>query len=316
MAQGGKLQDKLVVLFGGSGYLGNYVAQSLIDRGARLRIASRHPEDAFSLKPLANLGQLQFARCDLLNEQSVERCVAGAYAVVNMVGVFGGNMELLMGDAAGRLAAKAKEAGAQSFVQISALAADPNGEAEYARAKAKGERLVRDAFPEATILRPPILFGKDDEFVNMFAGLISTFPVLPVFAPDAKLQLLYVDDAAEAVTVALADAETHGGKTYEIAGPKAVTMMELNRMIAAAQRRDRHFIPLPDSASSLFAMLPGTPMSTDQWLMLKDGDVPSGEHPGIDKFGIEPRPLDLFLDKWMIRYRKHGRFSEKSDYAL
>lgn len=316
MAQSGPLEDKLITIFGGSGFVGNYVAQSLLERGARVRIASRSPEKGFALKPLANLGQLQFARCNVLNERSVEQCVIGSDAVVNLVGEFGGNMEALMGHAAGSMARAAKAAGAQSFVQFSALAADAEGEAQYAQAKAYGERLVRDAFPEATILRPPVLFGKDDDFINMFAKLIATFPILPVFAPDAPLQLLHVDDAAEAVAVALEHPAKHGGKIYEIAGPDTLTMMQINEKIAFAQRRKRTFLPMPDPASGFFAMLPGTPMSTDQWLMLKDGDVASGKHPGMKELGIAPKPLSLFLDKWMTRFRKHGRFADKSSPAI
>ncbi|MXO86344.1 NAD-dependent epimerase/dehydratase family protein [Altererythrobacter aurantiacus] len=316
MAQSGPLENRLVTIFGGSGFVGNYVAQSLLERGARLRIASRNPEKAFSLRPLANLGQLQFMRCNVLDERSVMQYTEGSHAVVNLVGTFGGNMKKLMGEAPGTMARAAREAGAGAYVQISALAADPEGEAEYARAKALGEERARAEFPGATILRPSILFGRDDDFINMFAQLISTFPVLPVFAPDAPLQLLYVDDAAEAVALALENPATHGGKTYELAGPERLTMMQINRMIADAQLRKRTFLPMPDAVSGAFAMLPGTPMSSDQWAMLKDGDVASGEHPGIDAFGIDPKPLSLYLDKWMIRYRKHGRFADKSSPTI
>lgn len=311
MAKRNPLADKLVVLFGGGGFLGQYVAQALLEQGARLRIASRNPEQAFSLKPLANLGQLQFARADIHDRRSVEQVVAGAYGVVNLVGSFDGNLKRLMGDAAGNLAEAAKEAGARSFVQISASAADAEGRTEYAKAKALGEHLVRDAFPEATILRPTIVFGQDDNFINMFAQIIQFFPVIPVFAPDAPLQLTYVDDVAEAVAIALPDPDEHGGRTYELGGPERPTMMEINQRIAQAQRRKRTFLPMPDPVSSAFAWLPGTPMGRDQWLMLKGGEVISGVHPGFAELGIEPKPLDLFLDKWMTPYRRHGRFADK-----
>lgn len=311
MALHGPLDDTLVTLIGGNGYFGHYVAQHLLEKGARLRIAAREPETAFDLKPLANLGQLQFVRCNVLDARSVAQSVTGAGAVVNLVGTFGGNMRALMGTAAGTIARAAAEAGATRLVQVSALAANPDGEAEYARAKAEGEERVREAFPQATILRPSVLFGRDDNFINMFAGLVATFPVLPVFAPDAPLQILYVDDAAAAVATALENPADHGGKTYELAGPDALTMMQINRMIADAQRRKRTFLPMPDAVSGMFAMLPGTPMSSDQWAMLKDGDVPSGQHPGISELGIVPKPLSLFLDKWMVRYRRHGRFADK-----
>ncbi len=308
MAKRDPLDGKLVVLFGGSGFFGTYVAQSLLERGARLRIASRHPEDVFSLKPLANLGQLQFARCDILNEKSVFACIEGADAVVNLVGAFEGDLMKLMGDGAGRIARLAAEEGAGGMVQVSAIGADAASPSFYARAKAEGEWQVREAFPNATILRPSIMFGEEDDFINMFARLIRRFPILPVFAPHAKLQVLFVDDASDAIAAALADPGEHGGKIYEIAGPEPVTMLELNHRIAEAQNRDRTFVEVPDSLAGFFARLPGGPMGTDQWLMLQEGNLPSGEYPGLKQLGIEPRPLGLFLDRWMVRYRKHGRF--------
>ena len=305
------LSGKLVTVFGGSGFFGRHVAQALLERGARLRIASRNPEKAFSLKPLANLGQLQFARCNVLDERSVRACVEGSDAVVNLVGSFEGNLLKLMGKAPGTIAEAATDAGASAFVHVSAIGADIDSSAEYAQAKALGEREVSEAFPKATIIRPSIIFGESDNFLNMFAGLIRTFPVLPVFAPEAKLQLVHVDDCAETVAMAAEDPGKHGGKTYELGGPEQLSMMEINRRIAAAQQRKRTFLPMPDAASAAFAALPGTPMGTDQWTLLKSGNVVSGEHPGFKAFGIEPSPLGLFLDRWMTSYRRHGRFSEK-----
>lgn len=304
------LANKLVTVFGGSGFLGRHVAQALLERGARLRIASRHPEKAYTLKPLANLGQLQFARCNILDEKSVAACLDGADAVVNLVGAFEGDQIALMGKAPGTIARLAAEAGVAALVQISAIGADPEGQTDYALGKAMGETQVLEAFPTATVLRPSVIFGKDDSFINMFAGLIEMLPALPVFGPQAKMQPVFVDDVAEAVATVLADPEAHGGKTYELAGPEQLTMMEIHQRIARAQRRNRAFFPMPDLASATFAALPLTPMSRDQWTMLKTGNVASGSLPGLAKLGIEPKPLDLFLDDWMVRYRKHGRFNE------
>ena len=311
MAHTDPINGKFVTLFGGTGFLGNYVAQALLARGARLRIASRHPEKSFSLKPLANLGQLQFARVDITQERSVAAAIHGADVVINLVGSFEGNLRKLMGEAAGTMAQIASEQGVRAFVQISAIGADAQSETDYASAKALGEQLVSQNFPNATIIRPSIIFGKDDAFINMFARLIQLSPVLPVFAPDAKMQMAYVGDVAEAIAQAAASPGKHGGKTYELAGPEAVTMLDLNRRIAAAQGRSRQFIPMPDAASATFAALPLTPLGRDQWALLKQGNTPTGDYPGFEKFGIEPRPLGLFIDKWMVRYRKHGRFGTK-----
>ncbi|MFA6220603.1 MAG: complex I NDUFA9 subunit family protein [Erythrobacter sp.] len=313
MASGKGLDGRLVVLMGGSGFIGQYVAQALLQRGARLRIASRNPERSFKLKPLANLGQIQFARCDATDRKSIERCLHGADAVVNLVGSFEGNLHRLMGEAPGWMAEAATAQGAQAFVHVSAItgAGDPEDPVAYAVAKREGERRVLAAFPRATVLRPSVLFGKDDSFITMFAGLIATLPVVPVFGPEAKLQPVYVDDVAEAVANALEDPGAHGGKTYELAGPEVLTMRDLNRRIAAAQGRRRTLLAVPDPLAALFAALPGTPMSSDQWRLLEAGNVASGRLPGLDRLGIIARPLGLFLDKWMVRYRKHGRFADR-----
>lgn len=316
MARKDPLEGKLVTLIGGNGFLGRHVAEKLLERGARLRIAARHPEKAFRLKPLANLGQLQFARCNVKDKASIAACVAGSDAVAYLVGTFEGDLEAVQAKGAGFAAAAAKETGAASFVYVSAIGANPQDEQSgYAQTKGEGEQLALKAFPKATILRPSLMFGEDDDFINMFAGLISMFPALPVFAPDSKLQPLWVDDAAEAVAKALADPGTHGGKTYELGGPDVITMEELYAKIAASQQRKRTLIPMPDAAGSLFAALPLTPMNGDQWVMLKRGNVSDGKLPGFDRLGITPKPLSLFLDDWMVRYRAHGRFTQKNPSA-
>lgn len=315
MAQTGSLQDRVITLFGGSGFVGTHVAQALLERGARVRIASRNPERALKLKPLANLGQIQFLRCDIRDEAAVAGALYQADAAVNLVGAFNGDLRALMGEAAGQIARLATAGGARAMVHVSAIGADPESESGYARAKALGEKLVLEAFPAATILRPSVVFGEDDSFINMFAGLVRMAPVLPVFGPEARLQPLLVDDLADAVALALADPARHGGKVFELGGPETVTMLDLNQRIAAGQGRKRLFVPMPDAASAVFAALPGTPMGRDQWVMLREGSVPSGSLPGFGAFGIEPRPLGLYLDRWMERYRKYGRFTNRAKLA-
>lgn len=309
------LSDQLVTVFGGSGFVGNYVVQALLARGARVRVASRDPQKGWGLKPLANLGQLQFAYCDVTREESLAASLYEADYVVNLVGDFAGDLDMLMGEAPGNMARIAKANGAKHFVHLSAIGADANSPTAYAKSKALGEARVLEAFPEATILRPSIIFGKDDNFLNMFGGLIEMLPVLPVFGPDAKLQLVYVDDVAEAVAVALEDPASHGGHTFELGGPETLSMMQINERIAAAQGRERRFIAMPDGLSGLFASLPLTPMSRDQWHLLKAGSVVSEDARGMADLGIEARPLGLFLDKWMTRYRQFGRFGLSNERA-
>ena len=315
MATTSPLSDALVTIFGGGGYIGNYVAQAMLARGARVRIASRNPEKAWPLKPLANLGQLQFARCDITKEESLKAALHDATHVINLVGAFDGDLTELMGEAPGRMAAIANGNGTKAFVHMSAIGADASSSVDYAKGKAVGEERVLAAFPEATVLRPSIVFGKDDNFINMFAGMIEMLPVLPVFGPDAPLQLVYVDDVAEAVAVALENPAEHGGHIYELGGPEVLTMMDVNQRIAEAQGRERRFIAVPDGVSGAFAAMPLTPMSRDQWALLKAGNTVSDGARTFADLGIEPKPLGLFLERWMTRYRSHGRFGAENERA-
>ena len=314
MAQ--NLADKLVVVMGGSGFVGRHLAQELLNRGARLRVVSRRPERAAGLKPLANLGQVQLLRADMTRSDSLTQALAGADAVVNLAGTFAGDLDAVMGRGAGALAQAATAAGVSAFVHVSAIGADAEGETDYARAKAAGEAAVRAAFPTATIIRPSVLFGPDDQFINMFAGLSASLPVLPVFGSSAKLQPLFVDDLALAICTALENPAAHGGKTFELGGPEVVTMGELNRRVALAAGRSPLFAELPDAVSAAFAMLTGwlpfAPLSRQQWKLLKAGNVTSGQLPGCLALGITPRPMGLFLDRWLVRFRKHGRFDKQA----
>ena len=313
------LRDRLVVLLGGSGFFGRHVAQALLSAGARLRVVSRHPERAYGLKALGNLGQVQFLRGDVTRPEGLAAALAGAAGVVNLVGAFVGDLDSVQGEGAGRVAAMARAAGVGAFVQVSAIGADAASPIPYARTKGEGEAAVLAASPKATVLRPSLLFGPDDNFVNMFAGLIAALPALPVFGPTAKLQPVFVDDAAEAVAAALADPAAHGGKIFELGGPEIITMLALHQRIAAAQGRERLWAELPDLVSGLFATLtgwaPGAPITSDQWALLKAGSVASGKLPGLKELGVAVHPLGLFLDRWMVRFRKHGRFGDKARAA-
>lgn len=312
MAHLAPLENRLVVLIGGGGFLGRHLAQDLLKRGARVRVAERHPENAVTLKPLANLGQIQFARCSVTDARSVERAVHGADAVVYLVGTFGAGQKALQADGAGLAARAAAAAAARAFVYVSAIGADASSDSGYACTKGQGEQQVLAAFPRATVVRPSVLFGEEDRFVNLFAGLIAALPLVPVFGSEAKLQPLWVDDAARAIGNALEDPAAHGGKTYELAGPEVLSMNDLHRRIAAAQCREARLLAVPDGLAAVFAALPGTPMNADQWALLKRGNVAGNTLPGIGKLGVEPKPLGLFLDRWMTRYRKHGRFHERA----
>lgn len=311
MARNSPLHGKLITLIGGNGFIGSHVAQDLLERGARVRIAAREPEKAFKLKPLANLGQLQFARCNAMDERSIAACVEGSDGVVYLIGTFDGNQQALQADGAGHAARAAARTGATRFVYVSAIGADSDAQTGYYRTKALGEQQVMEAFPEATVIRPSVVFGEEDGLVPMFADLVSKMPVMPVFGADSEFQVVWVDDVAAGIAAALEDPAAHGGKTYEAAGPDKLSMMQIHQMIADGQGRERTFFPMPAPLARTFASLPLTPINSDQLAMLNMGSVASKSTPGLSKLGISPKPLSLFLDRWMVRFRKHGRFSEK-----
>jgi uncharacterized protein YbjT (DUF2867 family) len=303
------MQGKLVTIFGGGGFLGRYVAQAILAQGARVRIACRNPAGAMHIKPLGNLGQVQLVAADVRKPASVARAVADADAVVNLVGSFE-NMDAVQHVGAGNVARAAADAGVGVLVHISAIGADPQSQAEYGRSKAAGEAAVHEAFATATILRPSIVFGREDQFINRFAGLIRMLPVVPVIGPDTRFQPVFVGDVAKAVAAALTE---KGGETFELGGPEVMTMLELNRWIAKAIGRDPIFAPVPDFAAGLLAKttgwLPGAPITMDQFKMLGSDNVVTGKD-GLAALGIVPTPLDLVAEDWLDIYRKHGRFGQ------
>ncbi len=305
------MQGRLVTIFGGGGFLGRYVAQAVLAQGARVRIACRNPAGAMHIKPLGNLGQVQLITADVRKPGSVARAVADADAVVNLVGSFD-NMDAVQHIGAANVARAAVAAGVGALVHISAIGADAQSEAEYGRSKAAGEAAVRAAFPSATILRPSIVFGREDQFINRFAGLIRMLPVVPVIGANTKFQPVFVGDVAKAVAAALAD---ESGDTFELGGPEVLTMLELNRWIANAIGRDPVFAPVPDFAAKLLAKttgwLPGAPITMDQFKMLGSDNVVTGKD-GLAAFGIVPTPLDTVAEDWLDIYRKHGRFGQAS----
>jgi uncharacterized protein YbjT (DUF2867 family) len=305
------MQGKLVTIFGGSGFLGRYVAQALLAGGARVRIACRNPAGAMHIKPLGNLGQVQLIAADVRKPASVARAVADADAVVNLAGSFD-NMDAIQNIGAGNVAKASAAAGVGAFVHMSAIGADTKSDADYGRSKAAGEAAVRAALPNANILRPSIIFGREDQFINRFAGLIRMLPVVPVIGAATKFQPVFVGDVAKAVAAALA---AKGGETFELGGPEMFSMLELNRWIAQAIGRNPAFLEVPDFAAELLAKttgwLPGAPITVDQLKMLGRDNVVTSQD-GLAAFGIVPTPLDAVAHDWLNIYRKHGRFGQAS----
>jgi NADH dehydrogenase len=302
------MQGKLVTIFGGSGFLGRYVAQALLNEGARIRVACRNVGGANHIKPLGNVGQVQLMAADVRKPDSVARAVMDADAVINLVGSFD-NMDAVQNVGAGIVAqAAAAAAGVKALVHVSAIGADAHSEAVYGQSKAGGEAAVRTAFPSAVILRPSIVFGREDQFINRFAGMIRSLPVIPVIGADTKFQPVFVGDVAKAVAKAVAHQD---GSTLELGGPEIFSMMELNRWIAKAIGRDPIFVEVPDIAAKMLAKgtgwLPGAPITEDQYKMLGKDNVVTGTD-GLAAYGIVPTPLDTIGADWLNIYRRHGRF--------
>jgi NADH dehydrogenase len=310
--------DRLVTLFGGGGFLGRYAVQALHRAGARVRIVQRDPRRAWFLKPLGALGQTQFVAADLRDADRVRLAAEGSDAVVNLVGVLKGDFQGLHVDGARNAATAAAEAGASAFVQVSAIGADPESESEYGRTKGEGEAAVRAAFPGATILRPSILFGQEDNFINRFARMARFAPVIPVIRGEAKFQPVYAADVGRAVAAAALDPGSHGGKTYELGGPQVMTMAELIEWTCETTGRQRSLVPVPDAVGRMLARLtgwaPGAPITWDQWLMLQSDNVVSPGSKGLEAFGLGKTPLAAVAEGWLASYRRHGRFAAKSPY--
>jgi uncharacterized protein YbjT (DUF2867 family) len=305
------MAESLVTVFGGGGFIGRYVVRDLLKAGHRVRVAERNPKRAWFLKAQANLGQIQFAAADITDPASVARAVADADCVVNLVGRFD-QVDAVQHIGARNVAVAAKVSGAKALVHISAIGANSNSPSAYGRSKGDGEAAVLAAFPGATILRPSIVFGREDSFVNRFAGLIRMLPIVPLIGGASKFQPVYVGDVAQAVATVLAAPSAHAGKTYELGGPQVMSMEQVNRWIMAATERNKPLLPVPDLVAGMMAKLtgwlPGAPMTNDQWLMLQSDNVVGEGVPGLADLGITPQSLDATAPGWMVQYKQHGRF--------
>jgi uncharacterized protein YbjT (DUF2867 family) len=283
----------------------------LLKAGFRVRVAERNPKRAWFLKAQANLGQIQFTAADITDAASVAQAVAGAQCVINLVGRFD-QVDAVQHIGARNVAVAALAAGAKALIHISAIGANSDSPSAYGRSKGDGETAVLAAFPGATILRPSIVFGREDGFVNRFAGLIRMLPIVPLIGGASKFQPVFVGDVAQAVATIAAAPGAHAGKTYELGGPQVMSMEQVNRWIMAATGRHKPLLPVPDVIAGLMAKLtgwlPGAPMTNDQWLMLQSDNIVGEGVPGLVELGITPQSLDATAPGWMVQYKQHGRF--------
>jgi NADH dehydrogenase len=306
------MKNKLVTLIGGGGFVGRYAAQALLKAGARVRIAQRDPRQAWFLRTQGGLGQTQFVGADVTRPESIRQAVQGADAVVNLVGVLAGDLARVHVAGARTVAEAAASVGVGAMVHVSAIGADADGTSAYARTKGEGEAAVRAAFPQATILRPSIVFGREDQFVNRFAQMIARSPVVPVLRSGVRFQPVFAADVGEAIAVALREPDRFGGRTIELGGPDVLSMIDLHRYVADTIDRDPTLLELPDFAGSLLAQLPGTPIDRDSWAMLQQDNVVADGAEGIETLGIVPTPLASVAPEWLVRFRQQGRFGRRA----
>lgn len=308
------IDPKLVTVFGGAGFIGRYVCEQLFEYNeynVRLRVVTREPRRANFIQPLGQVGQFGFVRGDVTNVESVRHAVEGAWAVINLTGSFA-KMNAVHVQGSKNIAEAAAAAEVQSLVHISAIGANADGEAVYSHTKGLGEEAVRKVFPNATIIRPSIVFGSEDQLTNRLARM-SRLPALPVIAPKARFQPVFVEDLARAIARAAVDPGAHGGKTYEIGGPQILSMREFTTEILRAAGRETDLIDVPNPITSLVSylgFLPGAPLTRDQWLMLQQDNVPSAGSEGLEAFGVRPTPFGAVAPEWLGMYGG-SRFSRR-----
>ncbi|WP_193337632.1 complex I NDUFA9 subunit family protein [Devosia beringensis] len=317
------LDPKLVTVFGGSGFVGTQIVQLLAAKGHRVRVAVRRPDLAGHVRPLGTVGQVVPIQANIRNLASIERAVAGADIVINLVGI-GANsgaqtFTAVHVDGARAIAQAAKAAGVSALVHMSALGVDKAaGISQYAASKLEGEAAVFAAFPNAVVMRPSILFGQGDGFFNLMAGLARLFPVLPLIGGDTKFQPAYVTDVAEAFVLA-AEGKLKTGKVYELGGPQVETYRQLMDRVQREALRSRPLLPLSFGVAKLLAgvmsILPFPALLTADQVELLSVDNVVSDAAIKDKrtfagMGIVPTSMDTILPTYLWRFRKHGQFDK------
>lgn len=318
------LAPGVVTLFGGSGFIGSQAVRALARRGWRIRVAVRNPVLAIEIQPLGDPGQIQFMRCDITNPTDVAQAVRGADAVVNLVGVLhdaGGKrgFDAVHTEAAKTIAEAAKAAGVERLVQISAIGADAASPSAYGRTKAQAEAAVRAVYPDAVILRPSLVFGAGDGFLNRFAAMATMAPALPLIGGgETRFQPVYVGDVAEAIARGVTRADA-AGRTYELGGPSLYTFREVLELVRRETGRDRMLVSVPFivakplgsllQLSRFVGLTP--PLTRDQVLMLEKDNVVAADAFGLSDLGIDhPAGMAAIAPSYLWRYRVGGQFAE------
>ncbi len=318
---------KLVTIFGGSGFVGRYIARRMAKQGWRVRVAVRRPNEAIFVKPYGTVGQVEPILANIRDDASVAAAMSGADAVVNCVGTFDkkgrNNFDAVQAEGAGRIARLAKAGGVKRMVHISAIGADEDGESDYARTKGEGEALVKASFPRAVILRPSVIFGPEDNFFNRFAEMAKISPVIPLIGGNTKFQPVYVDDVAKAAVKGVLGEAAAG--TYELGGPDVETFAALVDRMLKVVRRKRLKANVPffiaaikakalDVAFSLtLGLFKNNIVTADQVKQLRSDNVVGAKAKGFEKLGIEPTAMDAVLDEYLYCHRPYGQYTELTE---
>lgn len=320
---------KLVTIFGGSGFVGRYIARRMAMAGWRVRVAVRRPNEALHVRPYGAVGQVEPILANIRDEDSTRAAISGADAVINCVGILQQTnrqkFEAVHTKAAGRVARLAAEEGVARLVHVSAIGADEQAQSEYARTKALGESAVLEAFPSAVILRPSVIFGSEDAFFNRFAGLASISPVVPMVGAKTRFQPVFVDDVAQAAVIG-ATGNTAVG-IYELGGPEVASFRDLMKRMLKSTRRNRLLVNLPffmariDAAILDFAQAVSLGLFTnkiltrDQVKQLAHDNVVAKGAKGFDDLGIDPTPIETVLDEYLYCFRPYGQYAALTESA-
>lgn len=315
---------KLVTVFGGSGFVGRHLVRALAKRGYRIRVACRRPDLAGHLQPLGNVGQIQAVQANLRVRWSVDRAVEGADHVVNLVGIMhesGRQRFSAVQDFGARAVAEAARAAGAGLTHVSAIGADPRSESIYAQTKARGEKAVFDTVKDATVIRPSIVFGPEDNFFNRFANMARFSPVLPLIGGgNTRFQPVYVGDLAEAIARTV-DGSVARGKIYEIGGPAVMSFRACMEEMLEVIGRKRLLVSVPwwlaRLEGGILGLLPNPLLTIDQVKLLQSNNVVSEEARkegrSIAAFGISPQSTVAILPTYLWRYRVAGQFTHKSE---
>jgi uncharacterized protein YbjT (DUF2867 family) len=309
----GSFRHRLVTVFGGTGFIGRHLIRRLAGGGARIQVISRNPARGRHLQPMGNVGQIVTRRADTTSEEALAAVIGGSWAVVNLVAILyetrRHTFQSVHVDFADRIARAAKAAGAERLLHISAIGADPDSPAAYARTKAAGEAAVREAFPEATIFRPSVVVGPEDGYFNRFGEMARFLPALPLIGGGkTRFQLVWVGDVADAMIAAL-ERQDARGKTYELGGPRIYTFEETMRWMLKEIGRRRFLVPISFSLASLMArvleLLPVPPLTRDQVELLKVDNVVTEGALTLGDLGVRPTPIELVVPDYLMRYRPY-----------